>query len=158
MKYNPKDATMCLPAGVYDATISAFHDKDDEGKPLTSKSGNLMEVVEFTVYTSSGGTIRICEYITEKVVAWKYGVLAKALDKKDEFEAGTFSPANYIDHNVKLELEVEQYNGQDQNKIKKVLPKGGGPSTTKAVSVPRPQAVPQHARKGGVMDPSEIPF
>lgn len=156
MKYNPKDATMCLPAGVYDATISAFNDKDDEGKPLRSKGGNLMEVVEFTIYTPSGGTIRMSEYITEKVVAWKYGVLAKALDKKADFDAGTFNPADYIDHNVKVELEVEEYNGQDQNKIKKVLPKGGV-STTKSVSVPRPQGKFSNG-KLVEMDPAEIPF
>ena len=158
MKYNPKDASMCLPPGVYDATISAFNDKDSDGNPLRSKTSNqLMEVVEFTIYTPSGGTIRMSEYITEKVVAWKYGVLAKALNKKDDFDAGTFNPADYIDHNVKVELIVEEFDGKDQNKIKKVLPKDGGPSTAKRVTVPRPQSRFSNG-KPVEMDPADIPF
>lgn len=155
MKYNPKDASMCLPEGVYDATIKAVMDEKDDGSPLLSKAGEKMEKIVFTVYSDEGERT-LSDYILErpKIVAWKYNALAKALDVKADFDAGTFDPRNHLGDNLRLQLEVEQYNGQDQNKIAGLLMKDGQ-STTKRVTAPRP-AQPAHARKE--IAPEDIPF
>ena len=156
MKYNPKDASTVLPAGEYDATLTAVINTDDTGGPLTSKKGEDMEKIVFTVYSDKGER-RLTDFIVSSVVAWKYGVLSKALGHKDAFDAGTFDPANHLGENVRLVLEVEDFDGKEQNKIKRVLPKNGGPSTTKSVSVPRPQGKFSNG-KPVEMDPAEIPF
>lgn len=157
MKYDPKDANNCLPAGEYDATLTAVINTDKEGGPLrSSKTQEPMEKIVYTVYSEKGERV-LYDYIVESAAAWKYKAIAKALGATAEYDNKTFEPANFTGHNLRLELKIEEYEGQDQNKIKKVLPKNGGPSTTKSVSVTRPQTKFSNGKVVD-MDESQIPF
>lgn len=154
MKYNPKDATLCLPAGTYDATIKAIVDEKDDGSPLTSRAGEQMEKIVYTVYSDQGERT-LSDYILGRpnIVAWKYSVLAKALGQKATFDEGAFDPRNFVGENIRIELSVEDYQGQDQNKIVTVHPKAAGQAERKPSA-----GTTKWTKPGAEMSPDEIPF
>ena len=135
MKYDHKDATpKCFPEGQYAAVLQSVTDTTEAGEQLMSKKGEEMEYLTFEVYDDQGQrSINLRNYITKSTAAWQYKRLAAAVDDVASYEADTFSPKNHIGANVVVELEVEEYNGKDQNRIKKILPKQGGGAGKSAI-------------------------
>lgn len=156
MKYNPKDATMCLPEGTYPATLEAVVDTTQDGSQLVSKKGEPMEYWVFRAYSDKGERV-LRQYVTAGMAAWKYKQLAKAIDQAavNQFEAGEFDPAKYVGTNFQLQLGVEEREGYgEQNNIASVL-KSELTATPKASGAKQAQKT---AAAGGAMDPDQIPF
>ena len=156
MKYNPKDATMCLPEGTYPATLEAVVDTTQDGSELVSKKGEPMEYWVFRAYSDKGERV-LRQYVTAGMAAWKYKQLAKAIDQAalNQFDAGEFDPAKYVGTNFQLQLGVEEREGYgEQNNIVSVL-KSELTTTPAAKPATKPAQV---GKQGGGMDPSEIPF
>lgn len=119
IKYDPKDAVLCLPPGDYPATIDAVEEKQ-------SKAGNDMYQVDFTVYTSGDKRVRVTDYIVIPSFVWKLKRLARALGMEDAFKAGSFDPASQVGQNIVVTLDVEEKEGyDDRNTIKAYLTKDG---------------------------------
>ncbi len=157
MKYDHKDATpKCFPEGQYAAVLQSVTDTTEAGEQLMSKKGEEMEYLTFEVYDDQGQrSINLRNYITKSTAAWQYKRLAAAVDDVASYEADTFSPKNHIGANFVVELEVEEYNGKDQNRIKKILPKQGG---SPAKSTPATGGKKFNEIKPGELDDDQIPF
>jgi hypothetical protein len=141
MKYDPRDANQCIPAGTYPATIKSVSDLDKDGRPLVAKSGEAMQLVVFEVYVSNDAARLHFQRFTAKSMLFLYRALAHALGKADEFSDGKFDAKNYIGDNLRLELEVKsdkQFG--DQNRIVEFM-----------------SAVPSGSAHASVQD-SDVPF
>lgn len=111
IKYDPKDAVLCLPEGDYMATIEAVEEK-------VSQSGNDMHVITYTVY-SGEKSVRVVDYIPYPTMTWRLKRLAQALGQEAQFKAGKFDPEAYIGSNVTVTLEIQSQAGyDDKNRIK----------------------------------------
>jgi hypothetical protein len=156
VKYNPKDATMCLPEGTYPATLEAVVDTTQDGSQLVSKKGEPMEYWVFRAYSDKGERV-LRQYVTAGMAAWKYKQLAKAIDQAavNQFEAGEFDPAKYVGTNFQLQLGVEEREGYgEQNNIASVLK-----SELTATPTAKPASkFAQPGKESGVMRPEDIPF
>ena len=148
--YDPKDATNCLPAGEYDATLANVEEK-------RSKAGNPMLELTYAVY-GGGREVRIRDYVVNPSGIYRLRNLARALGKEDEFNSGSFDAQNYKDTDVRVELSVEQQEGfDDQNRIKKVLP----PTAAKqpvSYRAPKQPAAPNPISQKEEFQPADIPF
>lgn len=110
MRYNPKDAFICLPAGDYEATI---HDAEER----VSSNNNEMIVFSFMVYRDNTKAI-VRDYITESMI-WKLKKIAKAIGQLEVFEGGVFRPEDYKGRNLTVTLGVEESEDYgDQNRIR----------------------------------------
>jgi hypothetical protein len=143
INYNPADAAACWPAGDYQAVLIKVEAR-------TSKAGNEMEVWTWEVYGPSGQTQTIKDYVTVPACTWKISQLAKALNRGDDFKAGTFQAEDYLQSSVTIELSVEEQDGfDDQNRVKRYKPKATGQQqaaaparTAPAQAATRPAARP----------------
>lgn len=156
MKYDPKDASNCIPAGLYEASIRAVFNEKDDGTPLVTRSGEEMQKIVWDVYTDKG-TRQFTEYHAGGNMLWRYKRLAQALGAEDAFKKGEFDAKNFEGENVQLELTVkesEQYG--DQNQVKAYTAKAGPPK-----GAPKQPAKPGVNAKGVPADPTasdDIPF
>lgn len=128
-KYNPEDATSCLPEG--DATLSI---KSVEDK--VSRAGNDMVVITFEAFVGERKGL-VTEYVVNPTTLYKLKQIAKALGPKavGEFDAGKFDPAAYVGETLTAAIGIESQEGfDDKNKVKKYLPKGT------AAAPPKPPA------------------
>ncbi len=158
MKYDPKDASNCLPEGEYPATLEKLVDTDDQGNPLTSrKTGYPMEYIVWRVYPPEGSERVLRQYITQNTAAWRYSEISKAAGEKAvaEFKAGTFDPSNYVGENFTLALSKQDGPNGEQNNIDKVLASSLGAAKPKASGAKQAQKT---AAAGGAMSPDDIPF
>lgn len=119
IEYNPKDAVMCWPAGIYDAVLA----KVDETKK--SKQGNDMYVLTFEVFDREGnGSMFVTEYAVIPTGLFRVKKFARAIGEEFAFEAGTFDPAQYVNVALQLDLEIQKQEGfDDKNRVKAYLPK-----------------------------------
>jgi Protein of unknown function (DUF669) len=142
VKYNPKDASSCLPKGEYPAVIDHVESK-------TSKAGNEMDVVTFRVYPDNGREILVDDYIVNPSTLFKLKKIAVALGKKQDFEAGTFQVADHLQSNLTVLLDVEESDEfGDQNKVKGY----------KAHSLPAAAVAVGAVAKAGPLKDDNIPF
>lgn len=147
-KYDPKDAVgLALPDGEYEATLFAVEDK-------TFNSGNEGQLWTFNVY--DGDKTRKVK--TNVVYRWPFQIkaLAKAVGKSAEFEAATFDAADAVDSNVRLVLEVEEYNGQEKNVVKTIL--ASGLKSKPTPRTPDGKPVPAAIVDGKPIEDDDIPF
>jgi hypothetical protein len=118
--YNPKDAVQCWAPGDYQGTLIKVEDKTSKVKSDGS-GGNPMQVWTFRAYHDDGREQLISDYVVLPSATFKIKQLALALNKKSDFEAGTFQADDYINADVKLYLVVDKQDGfDDKNKVKKV--------------------------------------
>jgi hypothetical protein len=109
--YDPKKATECLPEGDYAAELA-------EVEETTSKKGNAMLVVTWTVYQSSDRTHRVLDYIVNPGGLFKLKGIARAWQLLHEFDAANFDIAAHKGRLITLRLTVqtsEQY--PDRNNV-----------------------------------------
>lgn len=99
MKYDPKEASNCLPPGDYQATIM-------KAVETASKSGKEMIVIEFKVYGPGNRTIIVDDYILREFL-WKLKRIATAIGRLNEFNSGEFVPEHYIGCNCTVTLDIE---------------------------------------------------
>lgn len=112
IKYDPKNvSSKAWPEDEYHARLHNV----TEGQSKTS--GNDMETWFIEVFHPSGVTQNIKDYVTA-ASAFKIRQLAFALDKKAEFEAGTFHAEDHLGASfmVRLKIEEDPEYG-DKNKI-----------------------------------------
>jgi hypothetical protein len=143
--YDPKQASNAWPIKnddgrpiVFDAAIKSVK----EG--ISKKSGGEMLTISFTVWNEDGKTKTIDDYITAKAV-FKLKQIAKALGRSAEFDAGSFDLENYVGSSVSVHLKIEEYNGEDSNKIDKVF--AASTDSTPAAPSPAPSPEPPPAKQ-----------
>lgn len=147
--YNPNDATTVAPEGWYRATIKSTEMKH-------TKNGDPMQVVQFRVDTPRRQMV-ISDYFHPANV-WKYKKLAASLGQEEQFMAGEFNAADYINKPVELELVVEdndQYG--EQNKITKFASLGTNGVGEPASSNQQTQPV-QSQQPAVAISHDDIPF
>lgn len=118
-QYNPKDAVQCLPEGEYDAVLVAVAEK-------TSKAGNSMLALEWSVYgDSKNPTVK--DFVVNPHSIYRLRLIARAMGKGEEFEAGKFNLADHIQERIRVKLKVEEQEGgfDDQNRIHAYLSVNG---------------------------------
>lgn len=131
MKYDPKQAISCLQKGEYAATI-------EKAEESTSKAGAQMLVFQFRVYSGNRELV-IKEYIVEATL-FKLKQIAKAINQLPAFESGEFNEADYVGRNLTVELDIEEDDFGEKNRIKKYkclahpIPAGGLREAMAAVS------------------------
>lgn len=156
--YNPKDAVQVWPEGEYEATLAKVEDTTSKRKPDGS-GGNPMQVWTFEVYHSDGRQQLISDYVVVPAATFKIKQLAIALDKRADFDAGTFQAEDYIGVSVVLALAVAQQEGfDDKNKVGKIKP-AGKPEPAAAVTgngakPPAPQQRPQQPSRPPARQPT----
>jgi len=109
IKYDPKDAVIVLPAGEYPAELSEVHES-------TSKAGNPMHELKFSIFTDRGRVI-ITDYISYPSATWKLKKLARAFDALPAFDAQAFDPAVHKGNSLMLTIGIKEWEGQEQNKV-----------------------------------------
>lgn len=146
MKYKPSEVSVCLPAGEYEATV----EKLTEGK---SKSGKEMLTIEFKVYTASGNSFIMKEYIVPESLG-KLKMLAKAIGQEAAFNTGEVNPDDYVGRSVLLATKVEEGDGDygDQARIKAFKPSR---ATQRTVT---PQQSPYNIGQNDPQEDHNIPF
>lgn len=120
-KYNPEDATSCLPEGEAQLVLVKVEEKQ-------SKAGNDMAVLTFDAFSGERRG-RVTEYVVNPTTLFKLKQIAKAFGPKAsaEFDAGTFDPSDYVESSLMAVLKVESQDGfDDKNVVKKYLPKAAG--------------------------------
>lgn len=126
-KYNPEDATSCLPEGDATLAIKSCEDK-------VSRSGNDMLVVTFEAFVGERKGL-ITEYVVNPATLFKLKQIAKALGPQAvaEFDKGEFDPADHVGETLAAVIAIESQDGfDDKNKVKKYLPANGAALATKA--------------------------
>lgn len=118
--YDPKDATETIPEGEYDAAIHfAEHG-------VSKSKGRPQCKVGITIYGPR--EIKVYDYLSPDAV-WKIKQFAVSLGKRDVFDSGDFNPVDYVNHNVRVKVKIEESDQYgDQNKIVKYLPPVDGGS------------------------------
>ena len=138
IKYNPSDATTCLPPGKYQAILKSVED-------TVSKNNNVMQHLVWSVFTPNGQTHLVDDFIVVPKTIYKLKKIARALGKLVDFERGTFQADNEIGCQLVLDLGVQSQPGyDDKNQV------GGYEATTpdNFQPPPRPEDAPEQ----------EIPF
>ncbi len=123
-KYDPKDATSCLPEGEAQLVLVKVEEKQ-------SKAGNDMAVLTFDAFSGERRG-RVTEYVVNPTTLFKLKQIAKAFGPKAsaEFDAGKFDPSDYVEESLMAVLKVESQDGfDDKNVVKKYLPKTAGDVT-----------------------------
>lgn len=147
--FNPRDGVACLGEGVYDASVKSCY-------KATSKAGNQMVVVEFTVYDGAR-EVELKEFST-LAKPWKLNRLCKCLGAQAAYDSGSVEAVSkaVVGRNLKLHLEVESDDTYgDKNYVNKYE------SSTLASAAPAPAKARPAADAGKPlppMDDSEIPF
>lgn len=135
MKYDARDANSVIPEGEYQATIKAFYDKDNDGRPLMNKARTEAKCnVLFEVYADNG-TRTVTQSFSQKATLFLYKQLAHALGQAEAFKANTFTAADHIGDGVTLVAKVkfsEQYGDQNQFSFKPKLANAAAPARGKA--------------------------
>ena len=124
-KYDPKEATSCLPEGEATLVIKKAEDK-------VSRAGNDMSVITFEAFVGERRGL-ITEYVVNPTTLYKLKQIAKALGPKAvaEFDAGSFDPGAHAEESLRAVIAIESQDGyDDKNKVKKYLP-AGAPVTPK---------------------------
>jgi len=155
MKYDPKDANKCFPAGTYKAALRAVVDSDENG-PLMSKAGSKMEYLEYEIYGPNEQKMSLRNYITAETAAWQYKRISAAYGQEEAFKAGDFDPHNHIDEIIEVELEIKEYRGEDQNQIKKFLKTSAPAQPQGKTPVSKTEGRPIGPSE--TIDESDIPF
>ncbi len=128
LAYDPKDAVSTMPAGEYEAVLTAVEDK-------MSKNNNPMQVLTWTVYTPDGKSRKINDYIVVPATLFKLKNLAKAVGRLKEFEAGAFQAEQVVDCNILVEVGIDSQPGYDDKNVigkYKAIPVGAKPPREKA--------------------------
>lgn len=128
-KYNPEDATSCLPEGEAQLVLVKVEEKQ-------SKAGNDMAVLTFDAFSGERRG-RVTEYVVNPTTLFKLKQIAKAFgpEASAEFDAGKFDPSDYIDGSLMAVLKVESQDGfDDKNVVKKYLPANGAAVASKPVA------------------------
>jgi hypothetical protein len=120
LKYDPEAAdggSFIWPDGKYPGMLESVTNK-------TSSTGNPMQELVWRVWNGSREQ-KVWDYLTEKA-AFKIRDLAYALDKKDDFKAGKFDPADFQGVNLTIELKTQPAKGtySEKNVIKGYHPDG----------------------------------
>jgi hypothetical protein len=124
-KYDPNDATSCLPEGEATLAIKSAEDK-------VSRAGNDMIVVTFEAFSGDRKGL-VTEYVVNPTTLFKLKQIAAALGPKAlaEFNAGKFDPATHVGETLRAVLAIESQDGfDDKNKVKKYLPAGSAPAAS----------------------------
>lgn len=118
MKYNHKDASDVIPAGVYEASIHSVDTTDKDGKPLRTRDGVYeMQKVTFEVYVGDAARKVWVYFAASPKALFRYRMLAKAIGQSEAFKADTFNAMDHIGANLRVELSIEdspQYGEQNR--------------------------------------------
>lgn len=123
IRYKKEDAVRVWPDGRYQATVASVEEKQSKS------SGNDMLEVAFTVYANSGNdSIRVSDYIVFPRFVWRLKRLAAALGAQAAFEAETFDPADYIGHNLSIDLSIQEARDgyEERNQVTAYHPSDAG--------------------------------
>lgn len=119
MKYDPNKTSMCVPEGDYAGELVSAQDK-------TSKNGNEMVELIWTIMAPDGSTRRVWDYIVNNnpFAITKYGNLARAIGQGESFSAGDFDATKFIGAAATLRVKVRPPQGSygEQNSIADYLP------------------------------------
>lgn len=127
-KYNPEDATSCLPEGEATMVLIKAEDK-------VSRAGNDMAVITFDAYVGERKG-RVTEYIVNPTTLYKLKQIAKALGSKavGEFDKGEFDPNAHAGETLRAVLAIDSQDGfDDKNVVKKYLAAGDAAPAPKPV-------------------------
>lgn len=121
ISYDPKDASSAWPADEYDAVILAVEET------TSKKTGADMYKVTLEAFNKEGKKQTIYDYIVVPAAVFKLKMIAQALDKVAEFNAGKFDLTKYQNRRLTLDLDmVEDPQYGDKNTVRKYLaPKAG---------------------------------
>ncbi|MFN8995537.1 MAG: hypothetical protein ACK5X3_17985 [Pseudomonadota bacterium] len=119
MRYDPKNASSTIAEGEYDASIKHVQTDDEHGNTLTSKAGNEMEKVTFTIYTENGERQLSTYFVNSNKALWRYRKLAEALGQGEEFKSGRFEASNFVGENIRVSIKIKPADGtyDEQNEI-----------------------------------------
>ncbi len=106
--YDPKDAEVCLNAGVYEAVIVRAESR-------ISKAGNEMLVVTWKVFGPENEKF-LSDYITHKGL-WRLKRICKVANI--DFDTGQLEPDSLVNVGASLTLKVENDDYGDKNTIQK---------------------------------------
>ncbi len=157
MKYDPKDASSAIPAGVYEATVTAVSEVDKDGRALQDKNGYDMCKVLFDIYVGDV-TRKLTQYFSASPSAlWRMKKMAEAVGLGDKFRAQQLQPSEFVNRNLRLTLTVkDDPTYGEQNQISAYEP------TTLAArpAQARPSLVQRvvESRKPAAIEDDSIPF
>jgi len=118
VKYNHKDASDVIPAGVYEASIHSVDTTDKDGKPLKTRDGLYeMQKIAFEVYVGDAARKVWVYFAASPKALFRYRMLAKAIGQGDAFKADRFNAMDHIGANLRVELSIEdspQYGEQNR--------------------------------------------
>jgi len=117
--YNPEAAVEVIPAGTYDAVVTAAKDE-------VSKNGNDMIKLTLTVYTPvSGVTVNVKDYLVfSNAVLYKVKHFCESAGI--DFSKGELEGGECVDKNVRVKLDVEsQEDYPDKNVVKDYVKRHG---------------------------------
>lgn len=141
--YNPDNASNCVTAGDYEATLTKVVDD------AQSKAGDRMCVLFWKVYAGAS-EIELKDYIVDKPGAlWKMRSLANAAGQYERFKAKQFQPAELVGQNFTVTLDIKdspKYGEQNQISNYAPLNRASGGEAVK-VSAPK-----------GALTEEDIPF
>lgn len=140
--YDPRDAVQCLPEGEYHASLFAVSEE-------TSKAGNSMYVVDWSVVTSTGQAVRVRDWVVVPTFTWKLKRMAQAFGVPQQFADGRFDPGDYIGKPVLLGLAVKDDGSGERNTVS-----SWSPAPASAAPAPAPMPPNRPAK----LDDSDIPF
>ncbi len=103
-----------LEEGLYEATISDIKMKK------TTKTQEDMMVVEFDVNTDNGKRKVWENYLMRETMLWKLQQLLKACGL-DVSGSLSFEESDLIGASVSIQVTQEEYNGNMQNRVNKVI-------------------------------------
>lgn len=128
MRYTPEERKLLL-AGTYDFKVV-------EAKERTSKKGTPMIEVKLLVSNGNGDRTTIFD----NLLGWNLPEFEAAIGRKVVFgQEVEVDPDDYVDETGQLQLNVENYEGIDRNKVAKYLP---GPAKVKKDSDGEPVDIP----------------
>jgi hypothetical protein len=99
-KYDPRSASRCLPAGNYEAVL-------ESAEEATSKKGNAMLVVKWTVFESADNYREVKDFIVHPSTVWKLKNIARAWGLLGSFEAGTFDLQDHLQKHITVVMEIQ---------------------------------------------------
>jgi hypothetical protein len=113
-----KDNFEPLPEGIYNAEITGVEEKE-------SSTGNPMYVWEIEVDNKDGGTAKVKDFMSlTEAALWRLKelVLATGIATKEDLKGSyDFDPNEVMEIPIKVQLEVSEYNGYRNNKVKHFL-------------------------------------
>lgn len=133
MKYTPSDQPAKLfhvPAGDYEVTIVAA------AETISRNSGAGMIKLTLEVDTADGSSVKVFDYlVATPSSAWKIDAFRRALGQEIvKGETVELVAEDYVGRTLRARLKVDEFNGQQNNKVEAWLAPGATTASARPVT------------------------